>query len=326
MKTTLHRLWSIILALMLLCAAGAGAEQAQGEGFSLGELHYSIPEGWELAEGDTESTAGADGERVHRLSADGGDLGGAVVVSAVHGDNTELAPAEFYSQCYDEIAEKTGKAGRLECVEVSGHDAAIVYADGAAYDLGESASATIVVMLDDCVYKLAFCAGAGSADDWHAFVSGIRIGEDGAVFDYASAPVYTALMRGSKGDDVTSLQNRLTELGFLSGSADGEFGDATEAAVKAYQRAAGLPETGKCSLATHDSLMDEAAPVAANTSDDAEIDESEPAPYIGNANTMKFHEASCSSVDSMSEANKVELFSRENAISQGYEPCKRCKP
>ncbi|MGI6183274.1 MAG: peptidoglycan-binding domain-containing protein [Candidatus Fimadaptatus sp.] len=326
MKTTFHRLWAVITVLMLLCAAVAGAEQAQGESFSLGELHYSVPEGWERAEGKAESATDADGERMHRLSADGGALGGAVVVSAVHGDNAGIAPAEFYSQCYDEIAERTGKAGRLECVEVSGHDAAIVYADGAAYDLGESASATLVLMLDDCAYKLAFCAGTGSADGWHEFVSGIRIGEDGVAFDYASAPVYKAMTRGSKGDDVTALQSRLAELGYLSGSADGEFGAATEAAVKAYQQAAGLPETGKCDLATHESITGEGAPVAVNAAGDAGTGESEPAPYIGNANTLKFHKASCSSVDSMNEANKVEIFSREDAIARGYGPCKRCKP
>ena len=57
--------------------------------------------------------------------------------------------------------------------------------------------------------------------------------------------------------------------------------------------------------------------------------EPEPAPtvaYIGNANSKKFHEPSCSSVDDMKEINKVELFSRDDAISRGYVPCKRCDP
>lgn len=48
--------------------------------------------------------------------------------------------------------------------------------------------------------------------------------------------------------------------------------------------------------------------------------------YIGNKNTKKFHVASCSSVDDMKETNKAELNSRQEAIEQGYVPCKRCNP
>lgn len=45
----------------------------------------------------------------------------------------------------------------------------------------------------------------------------------------------TVLEKGSQGDAVRSLQRRLKELGYLTGSVDGDFGDATEAAVKAFQ-------------------------------------------------------------------------------------------
>ena len=48
--------------------------------------------------------------------------------------------------------------------------------------------------------------------------------------------------------------------------------------------------------------------------------------YIGNKNTKKFHEPSCSSVSDMKEKNKVTLNSRDEAISKGYEPCGRCHP
>ena len=49
--------------------------------------------------------------------------------------------------------------------------------------------------------------------------------------------------------------------------------------------------------------------------------------YILNKNTKKFHYPSCSSVSDMKEKNK-EYFSgtREEAISRGYKPCKRCNP
>lgn len=49
--------------------------------------------------------------------------------------------------------------------------------------------------------------------------------------------------------------------------------------------------------------------------------------YILNTNTMKFHKPSCSSVKQMSDSNKSEYNgSRDDLISQGYDPCKRCNP
>ena len=55
-----------------------------------------------------------------------------------------------------------------------------------------------------------------------------------------------SLQRGFKGSDaVRAVQKRLKELGYYSGSADGDFGPATEAAVKDFQRANGLSADGK---------------------------------------------------------------------------------
>lgn len=49
--------------------------------------------------------------------------------------------------------------------------------------------------------------------------------------------------------------------------------------------------------------------------------------YICNTNTGKFHYPSCSSVDQMSEKNKLAVtWTREEVINQGYVPCKRCNP
>ena len=52
------------------------------------------------------------------------------------------------------------------------------------------------------------------------------------------------LENGSRGDEVKELQQLLIERGFLSGSADGVFGNGTEKAVKAAQTAYALPVTG----------------------------------------------------------------------------------
>lgn len=58
----------------------------------------------------------------------------------------------------------------------------------------------------------------------------------------------------------------------------------------------------------------------------AAVPEDGDAPYIGNRNTKKFHYADCSSVDAMNEENKVDFYSRDEAINDGYVPCKRCDP
>lgn len=46
--------------------------------------------------------------------------------------------------------------------------------------------------------------------------------------------------------------------------------------------------------------------------------------YIGNKNTKKFHRQSCYTLPD--EKNRVELKSRDEAIKQGYVPCKKCNP
>ena len=62
------------------------------------------------------------------------------------------------------------------------------------------------------------------------------------------------LKNGDEGPDVKQLQENLIELGFSCGpyGADGEFGDCTEMAVEAFQRAYGLPETGMYDAATRE--------------------------------------------------------------------------
>ena len=49
--------------------------------------------------------------------------------------------------------------------------------------------------------------------------------------------------------------------------------------------------------------------------------------YVLNTNTHKFHVPSCSSVENISPKNRKDVNeSREQIISEGYAPCKRCNP
>lgn len=55
---------------------------------------------------------------------------------------------------------------------------------------------------------------------------------------------YTQLEKGSKGDAVSQLQTRLKELGFYSISIDGDYGNGTVNALKAFEEYNGLEATG----------------------------------------------------------------------------------
>lgn len=74
--------------------------------------------------------------------------------------------------------------------------------------------------------------------------------------------VYTALQKGDKGDEVKQLQQRLIELGYLDGNADGDFGNKTKAAVELFQSSAKLPVTGVADQETQQALYADNAPKA----------------------------------------------------------------
>lgn len=55
-------------------------------------------------------------------------------------------------------------------------------------------------------------------------------------------------------DEISGIQGRLNNLGFLCGAADGKMTPETEKAIKSFQKQAGLEETGKPDQATQDAL------------------------------------------------------------------------
>lgn len=53
------------------------------------------------------------------------------------------------------------------------------------------------------------------------------------------------LKKGNKGDEVKDLQQKLIDLGLMTGTADGAFGKKTETAVKKLQKYWGMKQTGR---------------------------------------------------------------------------------
>ena len=73
---------------------------------------------------------------------------------------------------------------------------------------------------------------------------------------------YVTLEKLDSGIQVLYLQQRLKELGYLTGTADGDFGTQTENAVKAFQKQVGLEATGKATPTTQELLFSYNAPYA----------------------------------------------------------------
>ena len=73
-------------------------------------------------------------------------------------------------------------------------------------------------------------------------------------------PVETPEEQPVENEEVKKLQNKLIQLGYLSGVGDGEFGKWTAAAVKQAQEAFGLEPTGVADPATQEAMFADDAP------------------------------------------------------------------
>ncbi|MFI0487313.1 peptidoglycan-binding protein [Actinomadura sp. 9N215] len=62
---------------------------------------------------------------------------------------------------------------------------------------------------------------------------------------YGRLPLYRTLSAGTKGDDVEQLEKNLRALGYTGFTVDETYGSATAAAVKRWQDALGVAETGR---------------------------------------------------------------------------------
>lgn len=75
-------------------------------------------------------------------------------------------------------------------------------------------------------------------------------------------PAPKKLKVGAKGATVVALQERLTELGYWNGTADGKFGGTTQQAVYALQKAAGIGRDGTVGPKTQKALDEGVRPTA----------------------------------------------------------------
>lgn len=75
-----------------------------------------------------------------------------------------------------------------------------------------------------------------------------------------AAKTYSKLSKGSRGDEVKALQNRLNDLGYDCGKADGVFGSSTQEAVRYFQDAIGVSQDGVATDSVQQKLFASNAP------------------------------------------------------------------
>lgn len=163
-------------------------------------------------------------------------------------------------------------------------------------------------------------------------------------FEYSEGR-FIVLQKGIEGINILHLQLRLFELGYYNGEINGVFDEITENAVKTFQTQNDFAVDGIATSELQSALFgagavsavgfqytayepplsaDEIASIYENMRSTASngIKQS----YVGNKNSMKFHQPHCGSVSQMKPSNKVNLPSRNEAILKGFKPCQSCNP
>jgi len=91
----------------------------------------------------------------------------------------------------------------------------------------------------------------------------------------------TTMVANPTNEQISKVQQRLTELGYWVGPVDGKPGQATQQALMAFQKLNGLAKTGALDTATANALVNAKAPTAASTTGDLiEIDKARQVIYV----------------------------------------------
>ena len=113
-----------------------------------------------------------------------------------------------------------------------------------------SGSSAIVTAISNGTDNISVCQSGGQCAILYVTVSGAT-NTANPTTTYVF-PRY--LGYGDKGDDVLQLQEFLADKGFLSATPNGHYGLATESAVKGFQKAHGIRQTGNVGPSTKDAL------------------------------------------------------------------------
>lgn len=190
------------------------------------------------------------------------DKGASVTITGISGDwyriktgkGEGFVKGDFLEM--DVVVSNSLKEGMKDSSEVKAMQSRLIelgYLSGSADgDFGASTKAALVAFQKNAGLTADGIAGATTIkalNSSSAPKASASASATAAPTSSASA-TYTTLKQGSNGEAVKKLQKRLIELGYLSGSADGDYGRATTDAVKAFQKQAGLTADGIAGAST----------------------------------------------------------------------------
>ncbi len=108
---------------------------------------------------------------------------------------------------------------------------------------------------------------AGSATYRKLYSDSAVSAPDAGITDGDLAIPTRTLTYGATGDDVKSVQTRLKQLKYYTGTVDGQYGESTVSAMKAFQQMNNLTVTGEGNLATYAALYSDDAITAEGVKD-----------------------------------------------------------
>ena len=219
----------------------SGKSSKGGAGSSSSSSSSSTSTSTSTAAASTDSGAlknGSTGDKVEKLQARLQELGYYTgSVDGSFGSGTEEAFKLFQ------------KTAGLYVDGIAGSDADYLFSDNAPSYKTETSTETAAETPAETKLEKTELAGTGVGESTAA----------AAAETADTADTGIKLEKGDYSDDVALTQLKLIELGYLSGEADGEYGAATEAAVKNFQTANNLTATGVVEQSTYDAIFSDSA-------------------------------------------------------------------
>ena len=188
------------------------------------------------------------------------DKGASVTITGISGDwyriktgkGEGFVKGDFLEM--DVVVSNSLKEGMKDSSEVKAMQARLIelgYLTGSADgDFGASTKAALIAFQKNAGLTADGIAGATTIKALKSSSAPKASASATAAPTSSTAATYTTLKQGSNGESVKKLQKRLIELGYLTGSADGDYGRATTDAVKAFQKQAGLTADGIAGAST----------------------------------------------------------------------------
>ena len=191
-----------------------------------------------------------------RLKADG--VCGAITRAALFGENAATAVATAIPIMATPAPQMTEN---MVTIQAGSRGDYVLRLQQRLMDLGYYASRLDGVYLEDDITAIRAFQKANRlvVDGKAGPLTQSALYSDDAVRSSAFTAPGMTLRYGSAGSEVTALQNRLIELGYLSGGADGKFGVSTKAALIDFQKASNLVRDGVAGTKTQAALYDTAA-------------------------------------------------------------------